>query len=300
MATNYPINPRVRAYGKARLDLARRARNGEEWKRIWKPPTHPYPFQLGGAWKQCIEYKVDDFAAEIGFLIDIFGLEVNSLDPGYAQFTSPQRDFFFAVVETPPGYTATPPDALRIQFMVEDIFTTAEELESRGITFEIPPQPCQAGSALNIGAFRTPHGITIELWGIVNETIFSHYAASEDELYELMSDEEEQAEPESVQPEPGSSNQLIEQDVDEEEEFYPGLGEDEDKPEPASLLHHKTIARGSSTARGNIPTLTSKPVMKRAAPVKEEEAYIEVDEDEDGDEETKDEEIEYVDEVDGA
>ena len=38
MATNYPINPRVRAYGKARLDLARRAHNGEDWKRIWNAP----------------------------------------------------------------------------------------------------------------------------------------------------------------------------------------------------------------------------------------------------------------------
>jgi catechol 2,3-dioxygenase-like lactoylglutathione lyase family enzyme len=300
MATNYPINPRIRAYGKARLDLARRASNGEVWKRIWKPPTHPYPFQLGGAWKQCIEYKVDDFAAEVGFLIDILGLEVNSLDPGYAQFTSPQRDFFFAVVETPQGYNSTPVDALRIQFMVEDIFSTAEELEGRGIIFEIPPQPCQAGSALNIGSFRTPHGITIELWGIVPETIFSHYATSEDELLDLMSDEDEQHVTETEQSETKASNQITEQDVDEEEEFFPGLGDDDDEPEPTAALHHKTTTRASSTARGNIPTLNPKPAPKRAAPINEDEAYIEVNEDDDGDKEGKDEEIEYVDEVDGA
>lgn len=298
MSANYPINPRVRAYGKARLDLARRVQNGEDWNRIWRPPTHPYPFQLGGAWKQCIEYKVDDFAAEVGFLIDILGLEVNSLDPGYAQFTSPQRDFFFGVVETPPGYHSTPPDALRIQFMVDDIFNTTEELENRGIVFDVPPQPCQAGSALNIGSFHTPHGITIELWGIVNDTIFSHYAASEDELYDLMSDEDEQAEEQTVQPEP--VKQFIKTDKDDGEEFFPGLGEPEDEPESISHRPKKPAATGSSTARGNIPTLASKTAPKRAASVKEEEAYIEVDEDEDSSGEDDSEDIVYVDEVDGA
>ena len=293
MATNYPINPRVRAYGKARLDLARRARNGEEWQRIWKPPSNPYPFKLGSAWKQCIEYKVDDFAAEVGFFIDIIGLEVNSLDPGYAQFTSPQRDFYFAVVETPQGYSSTPPEALRIQFMVEDIFTTAEELENRGISFEIPPQPCQAGSALNIGAFRTPHGITIELWGIVNDTIFSHYADSEDELLELMSDDDEQPEHDEVQT-IAQPSRFIEQD--DEEEFFPGLKDKEEAPKPYRHQTKKTTAPASSTVRGNIPTMNTKPAPKHSVPVDDEDAYVEVDEDEEEDSQ----DIVYVDDVDDA
>ena len=295
MATNYPVNPRVRAYGKARLDLARRAHNGEEWKRIWKPPMHPYPFCLGGAWKQCIEYKVEDFAAEVGFFIDVLGLEINSLDPGYAQFTSPNRDFYFAVVQAPQGYPATPPDALRIQFMVEDIFDTAEELESRGIIFEIPPQPCQAGSALNIGSFLTPHGITIELWGIVNNTVFSHYAESEDELYELMSCEEEPVETEVKQSEMVTVNSPVPTDEDDEEEFFPGLHDQEIESKPAvHQLAHKTKP-GSSSARGNIPTITSPHISRPTAAIPDDDAYIEVDEDEE-----EVDEVEYVDEVDGT
>ena len=35
--------------------------------------------------------------------------------------------------------TSTPPDAIRIQFMVEDIFETTEELERRGIAFTQTP-----------------------------------------------------------------------------------------------------------------------------------------------------------------
>jgi len=113
-----------------------------------------------------VEYRVDDFAAEIGFLIDILGLPVNAFDPDYAMFTSPEGEFFFAVVPAGEG-TSTPPDAIRLQFMLADIFATADELESRGIAFEQPPQPVAPGAALNIATFRTPHGICIDLWGTV-------------------------------------------------------------------------------------------------------------------------------------
>ena len=166
MATNYPINPRVRALGKARLDVARRAQTPQDWQTLWKRPAHPFPFAWGERWKQCVEYRVDDFAAEIGFLIDILGLPVNAFDPDYAMFTSPEGEFFFAVVPAGEG-TSTPPDAMRLQFMVADIFATADELESRGIAFEQPPQPVAPGAALNIATFRTPHGLCIDLWGTV-------------------------------------------------------------------------------------------------------------------------------------
>lgn len=295
MVANHPINPRIRAYGKARLDLVRRAQNGEDWNRIWKPPMHPYPFQLGGVWKQCIEYKVNDFAAEVGFFIDVLGLAVNSLDPGYAQFTSPQGDFYFAVVETPPGFNPTPPDALRIQFMVEDIFDTAEELESRGIIFDIPPQPCQAGSTLNIGSFLTPHGITIELWGIVNNTIFSHYADNEAELVELMSNENGSSDEGDGQSEIAIANLPIEKDHDDEEDFFPGLNDEDDEPKPVRDQPKHKLVTGKQTARSNFPTITSPLLSKQTTPINEADEYIEVDEDEEADQD-----VEYVDEVDGA
>jgi predicted enzyme related to lactoylglutathione lyase len=289
---NYPVNPRVRAYGKARLDLARRVSNGEDWARIWRAPIHPYPFHLGGAWKQCIEYKVDDFAAEIGFFIDILGLQVNSLEPGYAQFTSPQGDFYFAIIETPTGSSPTPPDALRIQFMVEDIFTTALELQQRGIDFVFPPQPCQSGSALHIGSFLTPNGLIIELWGMVPGSETSPYIESEHDLYELMSSEDEEEhqviEPASTN---GGANHFLDQD--DEEEFFPGLHdvEDEEEKKPALVttrLKQRTD-NPSSTARGNIPTIKTPLPPRRPEPVDDEDAYVEIDADE--------QEIQYVDDV---
>ena len=224
MATNYPVNPRVRAYGKARIDMARRANEAADWKHIWKAPMHPYPFRLGEAWKQCTEYKVDDFAAEIGFLIDVLGLEVTALEPTYAQFSSPQADFYIAVIETPKGHPSTPPDALRIQFMVKDIAATARELESRGILFELPPQPCQPGSQLHIGSFRTPHGISIELWGMSQPTQPSPYAENEQDLLALMSEEKEAPIP-AYQPGRAQTPPLEQAEDEDEEEFFPGIDE---------------------------------------------------------------------------
>jgi catechol 2,3-dioxygenase-like lactoylglutathione lyase family enzyme len=163
----FPVNPRIRAYGKARLDIASRIQNPSDWEKLWKKPTFPFPFTWGSYWKQCIEYKVDDFAAEVGFYTDILGLPVNALDPGYAMFTSPGGDFFIAIIPTPAGAHSTPPDAIRIQFMVADLFPTVKELEHRGISMEQWPQPCAIGSNLYIGYFRTPHGICVDLWGLV-------------------------------------------------------------------------------------------------------------------------------------
>lgn len=196
MATNYPINPRVRALGKARLDMARRAQTPADWQTLWKPPAYPFPFTWGERWKQCIEYRVDDFAAEIGFYIDILSLPVNALSPDYAMFTSPGGDFFFAVVAAPQGdleMASTPPDAIRLQFMVADLFATVEDLEGRGIAFEQPSQPIQPGSTLHIATFLTPHGICIDLWGMIasHRAAPTGQAAEDDEDIFLPGDEED-------------------------------------------------------------------------------------------------------------
>lgn len=166
MATNYPINPRVRAYGKARIDIAKRAKNAEEWNKLWLPASNSFPLVWGEAWKHCVEYKVEDFPAEVGFFIDVLGFQINAFDPGYAMFTSPQGEFFFAVVPTHPGDRPTPTDAIRLQFLVKDILATTRELEKRGIDFDQAPQPIQPGSSVIISGFRTPNGIPVELWGV--------------------------------------------------------------------------------------------------------------------------------------
>lgn len=163
------INPRFRAYGKARLDIAQRTKTRQDWDELWKGSTNPFPFNWGESWKHCVEYKVDDFAAEVGFFVDILGFPVNAFDPAYAMFTSPGGDFYIGVVPTQEKADSTPRDSIRLQFMVKDILQTTKELERRGVLFEQQPRPCQPRSSLYIGYFRTPHGIPVDLWGYLVE-----------------------------------------------------------------------------------------------------------------------------------
>lgn len=161
------INPRFRAFGKARIDLAKRMKTQQDWDQLWKKPANPFPFSFSWrvGWKQCFEYRVDDFAAEAGFLIDFLGLPVQAFSPDYAMLTSPGGDFYFGVATTPAGQASTPPDSIRIQFMVTDIQETVRELERRGVVFVQEPQPCEAEPSLLAATFRTPHGICVDLWG---------------------------------------------------------------------------------------------------------------------------------------
>jgi hypothetical protein len=161
------INPRIRAYGKARLDIARRVQTQEDWDALWRPPTHAFPFAFSQAssWKQCLEYHVDDFAAEVGFWIDILGLQVIAFSPDYVQFNSPGGEFTFAVSSTFDDQPSTPPWSLRIQFYVQNLSRTVQELESRSISFDRLPMLQHPDSPLYSATFSTPHGIPIDLVG---------------------------------------------------------------------------------------------------------------------------------------
>ena len=166
MSGPYHIDPRIRALGKARIDITRRAQSEAEWQSLWRAPRYVFPFIWESGWKLCIEYRVDDYAAEVGFFIDVLGLPVNAFSPSYAMFTSPMQDFTFGVRLAAEGQTATPPDSLCIQFQVRDLAYTVEELQRRGISFEQPPTPDPAlGPDLSRASFRTPNGVRVDLVG---------------------------------------------------------------------------------------------------------------------------------------
>jgi len=167
MALQIHVDPRIRAYGKARIDVTRRARDENEWQLLWHEPRFSFPFSWGSGWKHCIQYTVDDFAAEIGFFIDVLGFPVNAFSPSYAQFTSPAGEFFFSIAAALEGEPSTPPTSLRLQFMLHDLPQTIQELERRGITFERKPEPGEGFPA--VALMQTPNGMIIELWGTPQE-----------------------------------------------------------------------------------------------------------------------------------
>ncbi|MCI0520452.1 MAG: VOC family protein [Chloroflexi bacterium] len=161
MSVEIHIDPRIRALGKARIDVTRRAKDEREWQMLWREPRYACPLRLGEGWRYCVEYSVEDFAAEIGFYIDVLGLPVSAFSTNYAQFTSPDAEFFFGVRAAAPDQPPAPAGAMRIQFQVQDLPRTVEALVRRGVSVsQAQPQSDRA-----IASFHSPNGAWIELWG---------------------------------------------------------------------------------------------------------------------------------------
>lgn len=164
MTGKYHINPRFRAYGKARLDVTLRAKNEQEWQEMWREPYNAFPFSWASDWKYCFLYMVDDFAAEVGFFIDILGFEVGAFSPRYAQFTSPGKEICFSVVSVDEGEESTSPDTIQLQLNIVNVKKTIKDLENRGVEFNTALNEDQDGLSKLVGYFRSPHGVRINLW----------------------------------------------------------------------------------------------------------------------------------------
>jgi hypothetical protein len=154
-----------RDYGKKRLEIPAKAKSMEDWQAMWYDPIHPYTFKWGTCWKGQIQYSVDDYVAEVGFWLDVLGLDCNVLGADFAMVNTPDEVFAFSFAPAVQN-VSTPPSAIKIEFMLEAILDTAKQLESRGIVFDVPVHEDGEGSSLYTGTLRTPHGIAVNLWGL--------------------------------------------------------------------------------------------------------------------------------------
>jgi hypothetical protein len=253
------ISPRVRAYGKARIDVTRRAKDEDEWRRLWKDPAQPYPFKSGAYWKFSVVYSVEDYAAEIGFLIDVLGLPVLAFSPSQAQLASPDGAISLTILAAGEDSPSSPPEALRLQLNVEAILQTVKELERRGITFDQQPMPVQAGSAWQMASFRTPHGITIDLLGeaTVEEIPAEPEHAAEQQWNNRVQDEDqtrvEEREAEESQTGFEVEGEQAEDQLDEQPEVSQA---GESQP---SLWPHTPTGADRQKVSGAKPVQTSKP-----------------------------------------
>ena len=159
----------ARKLGRERMALAESIGSPEEWKERWTPPASAFPFELA-SWKQCICYTVSDYAAEVGFLIDVLGLPAPLFGPDNALLTSPDREFHFQVAGPEGDEAPTPPESIGLMFYIDNMLEACEELESRGVEFTEPPAPAGGeGSTFYTAELRTPNGVPVSLWGVVRE-----------------------------------------------------------------------------------------------------------------------------------
>lgn len=157
-----------RELGQERLAQIAQCRTAEDYQRLWAEPKHEFPFAWGTCWKHTVEYRVDDFAAEAGFFIDLLGFYTNAFGPDYCMVMGPEHEFYLSFRPPAEGEASTPPAAISLQFMVADIVAVGAELERRGIALTQPVQPYGSPDhPMRTCKFVTPHGVEIMLWGMV-------------------------------------------------------------------------------------------------------------------------------------
>ena len=149
------VSPRIRAYGKARIDITRRARDEAEWRRLWKEPSQPYAFKPGRGWAINWVYTVDDYAAEIGFLIDVLGFPVLAFSPSQAQLASPEGGFALTVLSAREDSLATPPDSVHLQLSVAALSPTVTG--ARAARRNLRPATCSRRGGPCLAERRFPH-----------------------------------------------------------------------------------------------------------------------------------------------
>jgi catechol 2,3-dioxygenase-like lactoylglutathione lyase family enzyme len=160
-------NSRLREVGEQLIEMSRNASTQEDWQKIWAMAKPDISFEWGPCWKQSAEYRVDDFAAEVGFYFNVIGLSLFTLNPDAVMFTSPDKAFLLAVAPATDEEPAVHPNSFRVEFMVDDINATVKELESRGLGFDEVARPWGDSNPMQVARFRTPNGIGVTLWGMV-------------------------------------------------------------------------------------------------------------------------------------
>lgn len=155
----------AKLWGRERVQFATMAKTKEDWEK-WAKNKNDFAFTWGPCWKQCIEYKVADFEAEVGFFIDVLGCDCNAISSDYAMFTGPQKEFSFGVRKPKAGEQPTPSDAISIEFMIQDMGKTISKLRERGIRMATEPAQHEPGSSLFRASFLTPNGMKVVLWSV--------------------------------------------------------------------------------------------------------------------------------------
>jgi hypothetical protein len=150
-------------FGARRLRALASIKSREDWATKWPAAKHAYPFTWGECWKAVVEYGVKDYAAELGFYLDVLGMSVNATWDDHAMITSPDGEYAFTIYKA----KATARE-MNLQFMIGNIADAAAQLKRRKVTV-VEDLAAPWGEQAPMRTFRlaTPNRHVITLWGMV-------------------------------------------------------------------------------------------------------------------------------------
>ncbi|MCC7492832.1 MAG: hypothetical protein IT204_10810 [Fimbriimonadaceae bacterium] len=152
------------ALGEHRLALIGSFTSAADWQQRWPAPQHDWPFEWGTCWKACFVLPVPDFAAEVGFFIDLLGCAVNAAWEDHVMLMSPDGAFTFTLTRGQPG--ALPP-GLRLELMLGNLTAAAAALAARGVPHQPLGAPWGEDSPMRTCELLSPSGLPLQLWGFV-------------------------------------------------------------------------------------------------------------------------------------
>lgn len=118
-------------------------------------------FQNDVVFQQMFEYPVADFEAEVGFYVEVFGLDNIALTDEYALFTHPQNRWCMSFRKDESAKSATE-YGLKLLFMTTDIPAADAHLEQTGLASD---REIRKGSPVqDVIHFSTPAGLAVEIW----------------------------------------------------------------------------------------------------------------------------------------
>lgn len=111
--------------------------------------------------QQMFEYPVEDFEAEVGFYVRVFGFPTIALTNEYALFKHPDKGYCMSFRKAE-GAPAGSLQGLKLLFMTTDIPATEAHLEQ---TTLVPDRDIRKGSPVqDVIHFATPAGLAVEIW----------------------------------------------------------------------------------------------------------------------------------------
>lgn len=158
----------LRTHGAALITAASTARTADDWAAM--PKINGWPFAWGSCWQNCITIAVNDPETEIGWLHSVLGMSVFAWDAEreYLMMSSPDSALLLGIGRVREDAPALPEGSMLLELMLEDIEGSAAALAERGVEFDEPIRaPWGDAHPMRTAWLRTPGGIRVRLWGMV-------------------------------------------------------------------------------------------------------------------------------------
>ncbi len=159
------LHERCRAFGEERIEALARCKEPGDFQKLWPAGKADWPFTWGECWKAVPIIHLEDYAAELGFFVDVLGFQSFATWEGGCFLAAPESEFKLGLADTREG-TAVDPASFQLDLMVGNIEEAAATLVERGVIERADLHPeWGEEQRMRTLCLKSPNGISLKLWG---------------------------------------------------------------------------------------------------------------------------------------